>query len=182
MVKISVGNDGQIDIEQTLCDVFLYPNGCLVREYFHWSDDLVSDFSGLTPCQTLYNFVPFVGWKTSEFNGDVCQILCTADGKDQLVDRILLINLPPNKVAKRLVVVDSDGVEIQQQEFPEDVGNIQQLTINLPRFLNLDTQEMCQVRLPSPTLPIPPPQPPCPPANCAGFEPSCVDGTVPFNP
>ena len=69
MVKLKVGKDGKIDISETFCDVFVYPNECLVREYLYRSDDIVANFAGLTPDQTLLNFVPFIGWKRSEFNG-----------------------------------------------------------------------------------------------------------------
>lgn len=76
MVRIKVGADGKIDIEETLCDVFVYPGQCLVREYLYRSEDVVKNFAGLTPYQTLLNFVPFVGYKRSEFNGQMCYLLC----------------------------------------------------------------------------------------------------------
>lgn len=69
MVKITVGKDGKIDIEETLCDVFVYPNECLVREYPYENEDVVANFAGLTPDQVLLNFIPFVSQESSEFNG-----------------------------------------------------------------------------------------------------------------
>ena len=109
MVKIKIGEDGKIDIEETLCNVFVYPNRCLLREYIWRNEDMASDFAGLTPYQVMVNFIPFVGPETSEFNGSICQRLCQADGKNKLVERTLLFTLPSGKVANRLVVLDSHG-------------------------------------------------------------------------
>ena len=61
MVRIKVGTDGKIEIEETLCDIYVYPGECFVREYLYRSTDVVANFAGLTPYQTLLNFVPFVG-------------------------------------------------------------------------------------------------------------------------
>lgn len=185
MVRIKVGKDGKIDIEETLCDVFVYPGDCLVREYLYRSEDVVKNFAGLTPYQTLLNFVPFVGWKKSEFNGQTCYILCEADGKDEFVGRTLLFSIPPDKVARRVVVLDANGEEVKYYSIPYE-DNIRQLTINLPRFWNTETEEMCQVRLPEPTstwvgrgssafsLSVPPP-----PTSCTGFVPDLASGSLP---
>lgn len=106
LVKIKVGDDGKIEVEETLCSIFLFPNQCLVREYLEWSGNPVVDFGGLTSYQTIANFLPFVGDEQSEFNDSKCYILCKANGKDELVNKSLLINVPYGKVAKRIVVVD----------------------------------------------------------------------------
>ena len=106
LVKIKVGDDGKIEVEETLCSIFLYPNQCLVREYLEWSGNPVVDFGGLSSYQTLSNFLPFIGDEQSEFNDNKCYKLCVADGKDELVNRSLLINVPFGKVAKRIVVVN----------------------------------------------------------------------------
>lgn len=184
MVRIKVGKDGKIDIEETLCDVFVYPGDCLVREYLYRSTDVVANFAGLTPYQTLLNFVPFVGWKKSEFNGQTCYILCQADGNDAVVGRTLLFNFPPDKVAKRVVALDADGVELKSYYIPED--NISQLTVNLPCFYNIGTDEMCYVRLPAPSpiwtgkgseaFPV---EVPPPPTSCSGFVPDLASGSLP---
>lgn len=188
MVRIKVGKDGKIDIQETLCDVFVYPGECLVREYLYRSADVMSNFAGLTPYQTLLNFVPFIGWKRSEFNGQMCYILCTADGKDEYVGKTLLFSIPPDKVARKLVVLDSDGQELKSRSFPY-VDNIRQLTINLPRFYNTETGEMRQVMLPEPSStwtgrssevfpsPIPPP-----PISCSGFVPPDAKDALPDQP
>ena len=141
LVKIKVGPDGKIDIEETLCDVFVYPSECLVREYLYRYADVIANFAGLTPYQTLLNFVPFVGWKSSEFNGQKCYILCTADGRDEFIGRTLLFSVPPDKVVKRVVVLDADGEELKFYSVPYE-DNIRQLTINLPRFYDPETEEM----------------------------------------
>lgn len=184
MVRLKVGKDGKIDIEETLCDVFVYPSECLVREYLYRSPDVVANFAGLTPYQTLLNFVPFVGWKSSQYNGQKCYILCEADGKEEFVGRTLLFNFPPEKIAKRVVVLDADGNELKY--FYIDENNVSQLTINLPRFKNKETGEMCQVRLPAPSpiwtgrgsevfpVPVPPPPP-----SCTGFVPDVAGGALP---
>lgn len=177
MVRIKVGKDGKIDIEETLCDVFVYPNECLVREYLYRSPDVVANFAGLTPYQTLLNFVPFVGYKRSEFNGQTCYLLCEADGKDEFINKTLLFNVPPDKVVKKVTVLDVNGEWVKDYTVPIEDG-IRQLTINLPRFYNTETQEMRQVRLPEPSpiwtgrgsevfpMPVPPPPP-----SCTGFVP-----------
>ena len=187
MVKLKVGKDGKIDISETFCDVFVYPNECLVREYLYRSDDIVANFAGLTPDQTLLNFVPFIGWKRSEFNGQTCYILCTADGKDEYINKTLLFSIPPDKVAKQLVVYDADGQILTRKGLPED--NIKQLTINMPRFFNTQTEEYRQVLLPEPTstwvgrgsnvFPIPVP---VPPISCSGFIPEQSKDTIPPQP
>lgn len=117
-VKITVGEDGKIDIEETVCSVYLYPNDCIVREYLNWSGNPVVDFGGLTPFQVISNFLPFVGDKQSEFNGSKCYILCEADGKDDLLDNTILINTPSDKVVKRIVAVDSNGDVLSEKELP----------------------------------------------------------------
>lgn len=185
MVRLKVGKDGKIDIEETLCDVFVYPGDCLVREYLYRTEDVVKNFAGLTPYQTLLNFVPFVGWKSSEFNGQKCYILCEADGKDEFIGRTLLFSIPPDKVARKVVVLDANGEWVKDYTIPYE-DNIRQLTINLPRFRNTKTEEMCQVRLPEPTsiwtgrgnevfpMPVPPPPP-----SCTGFIPGNGESPIP---
>jgi hypothetical protein len=121
-----------------------------VRDYLYRYADVVKNFAGLTPYQTLLNFVPFVGWKSSEFNGQTCYILCTADGRDEFIGRTLLFNVPPDKVVKRVVVLDADGEELKFYSVPYE-DNIRQLTINLPRFYDPETEEMRQVMLPEPS-------------------------------
>ena len=95
-----------------------------------------------------------------------------------------MFSIPPDKVAKRVVVLNALGEEEKSYSIPED--NIQQLTINLPRFYNIDTTEMCQVKLPPPSsiwtglgsnvfpMPLPPPPP-----SCSGFVPDCASGALP---
>ena len=178
-VKITVGEDGKIDIEETVCSVYLYPNDCLVREYLNWSGNPVVDFGGLTPFQVISNFLPFVGDKQSEFNGSKCYILCEADGKDELLDNTILINTPSDKVVKRIVAVDSNGDVLSEKELPQD-KNIQQLTINMPRFKDIETQEFKQVKLPS-TFPSPCPVPQ-PPNSCLGVLPPMNSQTEGFDP
>lgn len=147
MVRLKVGKDGKIDIEETLCDVFVYPNECLVREYLYRSSDVVANFAGLTPCQTLLNFVPIVGCKRSEFNGQTCQYLCTAEDEDEYIGRTLLFNLPPGKVVDKVLVIDSDNNEVEHIDIPEN-SNFRQLTVNLPRFYDNETSSYYYVRLP----------------------------------
>lgn len=185
MVRIKVGKDGKIDIEETLCDVFVYPGECLVREYLYRTEDVVKNFAGLTPYQTLLNFVPFVGYKRSEFNGQMCYLLCEADGKDEFINKTLLFTIPPDKVARKVVVLDANGEWVKDYTIPYE-DNIRQLTVNLPRFYNTETQEMCQVRLPAPSpiwtgrctnvfpMPVPPPPP-----SCTGFVPGPGEEPIP---
>ena len=186
MVKIKVGDDGRIDIEETLCSIYVYPNNCLVREYLEWSGNPVVDFGGLSPNETLANFLPFVGDEQSEFNGQKCYILCVADGKDELIGRTLLINAPFGKVIKRVVVVDSDGDETTQYQF-DYTKNIEQLTINLPRFRDIQTGQECQINLPHPLRPWEDDgssdvQLPQPPNSCTGVLPPTTSQTSTFDP
>lgn len=109
MVKIGVGQDGRLSVQETLSDVYVYPDDCLVREYLYRFADVPKNFTELTPCQTLLNFVPLVGWKRTEFNDQICQILCVADGQDEFVGRTLLFNIPADKVVKGIEILDSDG-------------------------------------------------------------------------
>ena len=188
MVKIKVGPDGKIDIEETLCDVFVYPGDCIVRDYLYRSEDVVANFAGLTPEQVLLNFVPFISWKRSEFNGKTCYLLCQADGKDEFVGKTLLFSIPPDYVAKRVVVLDANSEELKSYSIPYE-NNIRQLTINLPRFLDTETQEMHQVLLPEPS-PIWtgrgstafPEQVPPPPVSCTGFLPDAARDSIPEQP
>ena len=150
MVKITVGQDGKIDIQETLCDVFVYPNECLVREYRYENEDVIANFAGLTPDQVLLNFIPFVSQESSEFNGQTCYLLCTVDGKNEYIGKTLLFNFPSDKVARRVVVLDANGAELKQHYIPYE-NNIRQLTINMPKFFNTDTQVMYQVDLPMPS-------------------------------
>ena len=188
MVRLKVGKDGKIDIEETLCDVFVYPGDCLVREYLYRSTDVVANFAGLTPYQTLLNFVPFIGWKSSEFNGKKCYILCTADGKDEFIGRTLLITTPPDKVVRQIHVLDANGDNLKTYTINYE-GNIQQLTINLPMFREKATGEEFKVQLPDPSpiwtgrgstafpMPLPPP-----PTSCTGFVPDIAYDSIPEFP
>lgn len=185
MVRIKVGKDGKIDIEETLCDVFVYRDQSMVREYLYRSKDVVANFAGLTPEQVLLNFVPFVSWKSSEFNGQTCYLLCTADGKSDYIGKTLLFNFPPDKVARRVVVLDANGDELKYYSLPYE-DNIRQLTINMPEFFNTETQEMCQVELPMPSpiwsgdgTDVFPSQVPPPPTSCSGFVPDNAQGSIP---
>ena len=183
MVKLQVGQDGKIDIQETISDVFVYPGDCLVREFLYRTPNIPANFAGLTPYQTLLNFVPFVGWKNTELDGKTCYILCTADGKDEFVNRTLLFNCPDGMVVKNVAIVDEDGNTITRITVPYE-DNIEQLTINLPCFKNIGTGEICKVRLPKPSSiwsgdtdvfpeEVPPPQ-------CSGFVPG-PDG-IPARP
>lgn len=159
-VTLTVGSNGKIDIKEELWDVFVFPNRCLVREYNYLGDDIPSNFSGLTPYQILLNFSPFVGWKRSTFMGQVCQALCTPKDSQKLIDKTLLFNFPPNKIAKRVVVLDSKGNEIKEYALPYE-NDIRQLTINMPSFKDTETEDVCHVHLPQPIAvshPLPPGQ------------------------
>jgi len=183
MVTLSVGEDGKIDIKHTLCDVFLYRGSSMVREFLYRSKDIVANFVGLTPYQTLLGFVPFVGGKTSEFNGQKCSLLCQADGTDELVDKTLLFNFPQGKVAKSIKVYDANGDEIKSVELPQDAA-IKQLTINMPCFKDVESGEIKHVVLPSADsiwvghgsceFPNPPPD-----VGCQGFVPPYAIGSLP---
>ena len=90
-------------------------------------------------------------------------MLCTPTDADKVVDKTLLLNFPPNKVARKLVVLDANGVAAKEIVLPTDAP-LGQVTINMPRFVNKDTQEVCQVSLPPP-MPPPPPCAPCMPSS-----------------
>lgn len=155
-ITLTVGSNGKIDIQEEIWDVFVFPNRCLVREYCYLGDDIPSNFSGLTPYQILLNFAPFVGWKRSTLMGQICQALCTPKDAHKLIDKTLLFNFPPNKKAKRVVVLDYKGNEMKEYALPYET-NIRQLTINMPSFKDKETEDVCHVRLPQAT---PPPLPP----------------------
>ena len=186
VVKLTVGDNGKLVISQNLCEVYVYPGPTtLVREYlYRRRSNVVRDFAGLTPQQTLLNFIPFVSDKVEEFNGRPCQFLCTADGSDDLITKTLLFNFPAAKRAKNLVLMDASCEVVKTIALPTDVGNIRQLTINMPSFKHPETEAVTRVQLP---LPIPDwaggfPGPfpmPLPPAGCGGFIPPGENGAIP---
>ena len=71
-VRITVGKDGKLDVQEATWDVFLYPLDCFVREYFYLDDDVVGNFAGMGPFQTLLNFSTFKGKKSCDFKGRRC--------------------------------------------------------------------------------------------------------------
>lgn len=97
----------------------------------------------------------------------------------------MLFTIPPDKVVKKVVVLDANGDWIEDYTIPYE-DNIRQLTINLPRFRNTETGEIRQVRLPAPSpiwtgcgsevfpMPIPPPPP-----SCTGFVPGKGEFPIP---
>lgn len=189
MVRLSVGEDGRLKISDTFCDVFVYPtNNVFVREYLYRDHEKVAkNFTGLTEWQVLLNFVPFVNCRRVQHNGYTCQFLCRSDGEDDLVNHTLLFTMPPNKVAKDVVVVDEDGNEVKRFSLPEQDG-IKQLTVNLPHFRDPNTGEIVNAPLPKvdptwtgtdTTAVFPSPIPPLPPPSCSGFVPPPASGTLP---
>ena len=114
LVEFSVGDDGRLVVSDTFCDVYVYPEKTLVREFLYRDkENVVKNFAGLTEYQVLLNFVPFIGCKRIKYNNIPCQFLCKSNGEDVLVDHTLLFTMPPNKVAKRVVIVDSNGNEVK---------------------------------------------------------------------
>lgn len=187
-VKICVNENGKLDIEETVADVFVYPDECFVREYLYRTSDVVENFAGLTPYQTLLNFVPFIGCKKVEHEGQICYLLCTADGSDDFIGRTLLFNLPAGKTVRAAKVVDANGTTVKEISVPEGTN---QLTVNLPRFERTDGEfagRKYEVEIPAPTstwavpgddspiMPFPPP------VNCTGFVPPAADGSIPVPP
>lgn len=179
-------------------DVFMYaPKGIDVKSYVYRFPNIISNFAGLTPIETMLNFIPYQTNDTKEFNGVNCPRICEADGGDELLKETFLIKCQETKKIVGLKVVDSDGELVKQLDFAPPEGKIvRRLTINMPCFAptsGLD-DETCYVVLPGDILdgygqfkpfvppflkpPVPPPPffPPTPPV-----VPPHVRPTVPPN-
>lgn len=178
MVRLTVGPTGKLVVTEGICDVYVYPgDSTMVREFLYRKAEMVNEFAGLTPQQTLLNFVPFVSDKVVDKNGKKCFWLCTADGVNKTIDKTLLFNFPPAKVAESVVLLDSNLEVVKTFPLPPD-ANIRQLTVNMPSFRDKTTQRIKRVALPAPTplwsgtSDVFPPLLPQP--QCSGFVP-CVD-------
>ena len=118
-------------------DIYMHPgdNFVDVRKFVYRygksEENMALNFAGLTPYETLLNFIPFDSAKAIEFQGKLCYSIGPADGKDEIFDKTLLITCSPAKVITRIDVYDREG-EIKDSIALED--STKMLTINMPSF------------------------------------------------
>ena len=117
---VYIDENGDLQREYKFEDVFLYGgDGVDIKSYFYRiPGNIMANFVGLTPIETLMNFTPFQKIDDSvEFNGKTCPRLCEADGIDELVKETLLLKCPQTKKIVGLKVVDSDGELVKELDF-----------------------------------------------------------------
>lgn len=138
---IYINSLGELKIDYDFQNVFVYPGaGDLEVKNFvyrYGTDDehIATNFVGLTPYELMLNFVDFGSNETKRFNEKTCFRLCTADGKDELVDKTLLFKCKQTKKIVSVKVLDGDGQMVGEPllEIPDD-RNFRTLTINMPSF------------------------------------------------
>lgn len=186
---LQIGDDGELDIVKYYYDVYVHPGEDFMNilqfayRYGTDQDKTVLNFAGLTPYETLLNFIPMSGVKSKKFMDRICYSFGSADGKDSPFEKTLLVTVPEGKKISSIKVYDSDGTE--KSTIPVDCTT-QMLTVNMPSFQYTDDGNQLQtlrIELPGvcpgqcdafkPFLPpfLAPPKPVIPPLVPPSFGP-----------
>ena len=184
-MTIRVNEAGELVKEYDFQNVFVYPgagDGAVkMKNYVYRYDKkrrMADNFIGLTPYETLLNFIPFHSQVTATVNDVVCPLICPADGQEKLVDWTLLFQCPSSHKITKLEIWDKDLM--LKREIPVEGTDVRNLTINMPAFKKIgEDEEVLHVALPirggdgqtKPFIPpfLLPPKPPCMP------HPPCPD-------
>lgn len=151
---IYINEQGELKIDYDFQNVYVYPGTgdleikSFVYRYGTDNEHIASNFVGLTPYELMLNFVDFGSNDYKTFNDQSCFKLCSADGKDELVDKTLLFKCPQTKKIVSVKIVDVDGQMVGEplMEIPDD-RNFRTLTINMPSFRDLESGKTQYVTL-----------------------------------
>lgn len=140
-------------MEYDFKEVFFYPGAgdAKIWRFVYRYKDVARNFIGLTPLETVLNFVPFESNCHKELNDKVCYRVCTADGEDEVVDKTLLVTCPQTKRIVGLEVLDSDGEHLNYIVDPQEMGQndvFRKMTINMPSFKAPEAEQYDHIVLP----------------------------------
>lgn len=132
---------GQLKVDYDFHDVFVYPGQDksvsfknFVYKYGMEEDRIAANFVGLTPIETMLNFTPFKSGAYKMFENKVCYKFCIADGKDEIVDKTMLVTCPSTKKIVGLDVLDERGNVVKELYRVSDGKTYRKMTINMPAF------------------------------------------------
>ena len=145
--------NGKLQVDYDYRNAFIYPCGLPgnsnieVRKFIYRFPDVASNFFGLTPYETLLNFVPYESQEYREYNEKKCYKLCPASGDDKVVDQTLLVTCNQLKKIVGVKILDENG-NMHKIKLLPDTGTYRKLTINMPCFKSTTNEETAYVTLP----------------------------------
>lgn len=149
---VYIDEEGNLKHEYKFEDLFIFGDSEVeLKRYAYRYPEISANFIGVTPMETLLNFIPFQSEEAKEFNGVMCPKIGEADGAEELIKETLLLKCPETKKITGLKIVDADGNPIRTLDFePPEGVNVRRLTINMPSFKPPEGEEgePCRVVLP----------------------------------
>lgn len=141
--QVYIDEKGNLQINYDFQDVFIYPGlgdveiKRYVYRYGFLPEQIASNFVGLTPYQTLANFVPYDATEAKKFNDKICFKFCEADGRDVLIDKTMLFMCNQTKRIVGIDVWDEYGELIPQKCIVLPTDKVyRKVTLNMPSFIN----------------------------------------------